>query len=552
MKAQNPAAARTLEDPLYYLANFRRMLAWISARHADLLNAEETGFIARFCALPQAAQALLVRMVMRKGTLFRSSKLAYAEIGCPHAAAAPLLAHGWVDAAPLLDIPQLFGLLTKSELQAILPTLLPRSAGKAELLAVASQQWPDAQHFATWWPDTAELVYELKLDALCERLRLMFFGNLRQDWSDFVLADLGVYVFEPVAIAPESRGFQCRADVDVYLQLARCREQLGDGAEPADVLATLQAINCSNDWLHSRHARLRFLIGQQQERNGALADALHTYASCPYPGARWRAIRVLEKLPQPAAAHALAQTALAHPENDAETQQLLRALPRLQRTLGLPLTRTRAADATVQLALSLPQQPVNVEAVVRDHLHADHAPVIYVENTLFNALLGLLCWEAIFHPLPGAFFHPYHHGPADLGSADFVARRQALFDTCLARLDDGNHAAAITRTYHAKRGVQSPFVAWQVVDEALLALALRCIPAAHLKAVFARMLQDIPANRTGLPDLIRFWPDEARYQLIEVKGPGDRLQDNQRRWLAHFSQHDIPVAVCYLRWADGA
>ena len=30
---------------------------------------------------------------------------------------------------------------------------------------------------------------------LCERLRLMFFGNLRQDWSEFVLADLGVFKY---------------------------------------------------------------------------------------------------------------------------------------------------------------------------------------------------------------------------------------------------------------------------------------------------------------------------------------------------------------------
>ena len=29
------------------------------------------------------------------------------------------------------------------------------------------------------------------------------------------------------------------------------------------------------------------------------------------------------------------------------------------------------------------------------------APVHYVENTLINGLFGLLCWPAIFAPLPG-------------------------------------------------------------------------------------------------------------------------------------------------------
>jgi hypothetical protein len=64
------------------------------------------------------------------------------------------------------------------------------------------------------------------------------------------------------------------------------------------------------------------------------------------------------------------------------------------------------------------------------------------------------------------------------------------------------------------------------------------------------LLRDIRGNRSGLPDLIRFWPAERRYELIEVKGPGDRLQDNQIRWLAYCAQHGIPVRVLDVRWAD--
>ncbi|MES2350916.1 MAG: VRR-NUC domain-containing protein, partial [Pseudomonadota bacterium] len=34
-----------------------------------------------------------------------------------------------------------------------------------------------------------------------------------------------------------------------------------------------------------------------------------------------------------------------------------------------------------------------------------------------------------------------------------------------------------------------------------------------------------------------------------VKGPGDRLQDNQLRWIAYCAAHEMPVSVCYLQWA---
>src|SRR5690606_40982448 len=99
----------------------------------------------------------------------------------------------------------------------------------------------------------------------------------------------------------------------------------------------------------------------------------------------------------------------------------------------------------------------------------------------------------------------------------------------------------------AKAGRQCTFVNWSVLNQGLLDQALHCIPAAHLRQWFVRLLADIPANRSGLPDLIQFWPDQKRYRMIEVKGPGDRLQDNQLRWLDYCGAHGLPVAVCYVR-----
>ena len=57
----------------------------------------------------------------------------------------------------------------------------------------------------------------------------------------------------------------------------------------------------------------------------------------------------------------------------------------------------------------------------------------YVENSLINSLFGLLCWPAIFAPLPGAFFHPFQRGPVDLLNDDFQQRRAELFEACLDR-----------------------------------------------------------------------------------------------------------------------
>jgi len=552
---------RVLENEFYYLDNFQRVLDWIAERYADLLLDEEQAFIAAFPALPRPARALFVRLVMRKGTLFRASKLNYAEIGCPVEAATALLPTGWIEHDPVLALDELFELLVKPELvQAFGLSGALKNARKAEQLDAlrADAAHAQAKPFSHWMQDGADLALRLLVQPLCDRLRLLFFGNLSQDWTEFVLSDLGLFRYEKVEFSLASRGFRTRRDIEHYLQLHACKERYYAGEAACDILPDLLAASPAggfdNPWLDSRRERLLFQLGQLFEKEKDWDQAYATYADCRYPGARGRAIRVLEKHEKFDLAHALCERARAAPESDAERQHLLRIGPRLARKLGHVVQRTRRATPAQRLDLELPfpHEEKRVEGVVLEHLWRDEAPVFYVENTLANTLFGLLCWRAVFAAIPGAFFHPFHRGPADLYNADFHARRRDEFEACLALLDDGSHRAAILQTYEEKAGLQSPFVSWDWLGREIIELALDCIPAAHLKLWFRRILQDVRDNRTGFPDLIQFWPGEGRYAMIEVKGPGDRLQDNQLRWIDYCATHDMPVTVCWLQWERAA
>ena len=540
-----------LDVSLYYLVNFRTALVWVAERYADLLDAREQAFINEFLALPTNAQALLVRLLMRKGPHFRASKLSYAEIGDIGSAATPLLDLHWLSISAEISLDELFALLRRDELLACLKeTQAMRSRTKSEWLDVLRPQYPQAQPLDRWSPGL-DCIYSLTITPLCDRLRLLFFGNLAQDWSEFVLAELGIYRYESVAIGADSRGFRNRQDIDDYLHLRDCRERHEAGLSVAEVLDALGDFSSDNPHLTTRHAKLQFQLGQQLEREGELAAAALLYGASAHGEARQRQVRVLEKLGDYQTAHTLACAALASPRSAAESQALERALPRLCRQLGLekPLRSPVLTTQTFELELSQPLD-LSVEWAVRQHLHTEQAPVFYVENTLVCGLFGLLCWEAIFAPLPGAFFHPFQLGPADLHTADFRHRRQALLTAALHSLDDGSYAPRIRAIYEAKYGTLSPFVHWEVLTPELLDIALLCLPAAHLRAWFERLLDDIRANRAGMPDLIQFWPGEQRYRMIEVKGPGDRLQDNQKRWLAFCAEHSIPVEVCYVRWSE--
>lgn len=553
-----PTDAQTFSQTFYYLLNFERALAWIAERYDDLLDDGERAFLHLFlhdhARLPGASRALLVRMLMRKGTLFRTGRLAYAEIGCPVQAAAPLAALGWIDADAAVSIDELFALATRPELAAMFAaTPVQKGARKAEWLDTLRAVHDGERRYGEWHAASTEIAVRVLVAPLCERFRLMFFGNLHQDWSEFVLADLGVYQYERVAFAKSSRAFQQRADVDRYLALHACREALElTGGEAGD--AVLEAVDIidtgDNPWLALRRAKLLFAIGHHAERRHDWDAALRVYERCAWPGARHRRMRVLERAGRDEAALALALQAAEQPESDEEVQRLARIVPRLQRRLGLAAPKRTTARIAQRglLELARPAEPSSVEYVVRDHLSTEEAPVHYVENALINSLFGLLCWEPLFAAVPGAFFHPFQRGPADLHAPDFRARRAAQFDACFAQLDSDAWRTTILHHFETKAGLQSPFVFWGMLTPELLTLALDCLPAVHLKLWFTRLLADIRTNRSGLPDLIRFWPRERRYELIEVKGPGDRLQDNQIRWLEYCVQHDMPVRVLDVRW----
>jgi hypothetical protein len=232
---------------------------------------------------------------------------------------------------------------------------------------------------------------------------------------------------------------------------------------------------------------------------------------------------------------------------------LQRLVPRLNRKLGIAGGERRRAWRVpeFELLLERPATGRAVEYLVRDHL-AQGAPdgttVQYVENGLINSLFGLLCWGAIFAPIPGAFFHDFHRAPADFASGEFYRRRRREFDRCLAELD-GDYRQIIRRNFSEKTGIQSPFVAWGLLSEPLLDCALACFPADHLRCWFEWITRDVQRNRSGFPDLVQFWPAHRRYRLIEVKGPGDRLQHSQRRLLEFCESHRMPVAVCRVKWA---
>ncbi|HLV78088.1 MAG TPA: VRR-NUC domain-containing protein [Marinobacter sp.] len=560
MTTHRPVPA-SLDDPLYYLENMDILVAWVADHHADLLTAQERNRLAAYRTLAPGPRALLTRMVMRSGELFRADKLCYPELPVPEAEALTTLVQGvWLEENPDLSLDELFRLFTLAELRRVFGAWLqergyPKSLGKARIRELLAEPFDKPKPLREWLDDgPVAQVVRLRDMPLFDRIRLMFFGNLRQSWTDFVLVELGVQQFEPVPFTPDSRAFQQRAEVESYLQMHHCRERLDNGEPAAEVWPDVPG-PVDNPWLTSRRDRLLLELGRQAERQGERDLALQAWCASGHREARLKQLRLLERMKRFGDAWALACEWQATGLSDAEAQGLRRLLKRLAAKVGADQPAPENHPALQEFTLTLPKPEAGtVEQAALGYLRTDDAPVYYVENTLINALFGLLCWPVVFKPIPGAFFHPFHIGPADLTREDFVLRRQQDFEQRFNLLRTDTYRQEILNAFRNKHGIANPFVFWPVLEEDLLELALACIPARHLELLFRRLLNNIREHRSGFPDLIRFVPHanppEPRYEMIEVKGPGDRLQDHQIRWLRFFGRQGIPASVCYVRWHD--
>ena len=514
---------------------------------------EEQRFIRDFNQLPRPSKALLVRMVMRRGIHFRASKLQYVEIGDTASAAGPLLALGWIDEQAPLSVEALFEVLLKAEILQCLGAAIDQPKGKkTDWLPALSEQFPEARCFSQWCVPLDDRLFSLTIMGLCDRLRLMFFGNLYQDWSEFVLADLGIFTYEKVEFCADSRGLRSREDVDACVFLHDCQQRFEAGEALAGIVEQVNGLALGNPWLQRRRDKLLFQMGQYCERIADFATALSIYRECAWPGARLRLIRVLERCGE----YQLALDLAAMPSNRRAKRRRTAAL-----AAGVAPTAAQARRAAHQArpptgnAAPGPATAQDRSGAVGGISRPGTPGTRVGTGALRGEQPGQLAVRAAvlagdFAPLPGAFFHPFQRGPVDLLNEDFHVRRADLFQACLAELDDGRYRQTIRDRYAAKWGVQSPFVFWGVLSEELLDQALDCLPADHLKHWFHRLLLDIKANRAGMPDLIQFWPQDKTYRMIEVKGPGDRLQDNQLRWLEFCHAHQMPIAVCYVQWAE--
>ena len=542
----------------YYLTNFRYLIDFVASTYQGLLSDAELQWHAAFVQAPESAQRLYVRLSGRRaainGLSFRLSKLRYPEITSITAAAHALNDAGLaaIDVPAILE--DLLPAYTKPELVKLLQLQSQKHLSREDLLAFVQDRNLSTDITALQKAD--DWVSIQGLDAYTV-FKLCFFGNCYQDMSEFVLRDLGIFQYEQYRIDKNSRVFKSREQIEAHLNYFECAATLDqiDHSNKEDLLQVSHSLptNTFNDpHLARRVDRLRNTVARQLERLNEPEQALALYALSSRPPSRERQVRLLMKCARFEHAKQLCNDITAAPVAEEELQFVDTILPKLHRALSLPQPKRRTfKPMTTKLTLSEGEQ--RVEFVARD-FYSQFGECFYTENTLINGVLGLFIWDIIFSPVEGVFYNPFQSAPADFYQLEFVKNRQHLLEERLQELDDPiRFSARVWERYDMSFGTMNPLVSWQYLSKELLSLSLVRIPVHDWRALFNRMLKDLRSHTSGFPDLVLFpalGEGAGAYELLEIKGPGDAVQKNQRRWMAYFTEQRIPYRVVHIRWAN--
>ena len=173
----------------------------------------------------------------------------------------------------------------------------------------------------------------------------------------------------------------------------------------------------------------------------------------------------------------------------------------------------------------------------------------FAENILWNALFGILFWEELFAPIPGAFQHRFQSAPLDIHAPDFFQKRAALFEKRFEEIHDRQVLIhRVLDTAKRKWGIANAFVSWRHLTREILAAAIERIPPTVIINVLRTMAQNPRTFSSGFPDLFLFKPGTSAWALWEVKGPGDTLRPEQERWLQQFQRLGCDARVAWVKY----
>ena len=525
----------------YYQANFVEVFEYVLTAYENVLPAKLAQSLKSYLQADDDAQRLFARLLTRKGPVFLEPSLSYAEINDTPSALENLATYGLIARNPALPADRLLHTLKKSALldYFVAAASCPKNWAKERVSEHILTVHTDARirqivsRHTVWFSLSSQSHWRL--------VQLLYFGQANKDWSAHIRRDLGHMRYESVELS-QSR-FATSKSLQNYLRERTLRSHIFRLDEHPSLLPGLvRALAEPVTDAEANRLRQRNLLrlGKWCEQHQALDEALSVYRQAEIPPARERRVRIHDRRGENEAAQQLLMQIAQAPLS--ATEQIF------SERFGQRGAGYQPPTTVWSMEQGCDFETPTVENFVLNTLLEEHGGWgVHSENALLKSLTGLIYWQAIFAPVPGAFTNPFQSAPHDLMAHEFASTRFAQLrhiETCVAH--DQALVELMQNTASEKWGTANPLVSWGLLQSVSLDDWLEAVPIGWVRQLSAFLIRNLNDYRKGFPDLFLCY-DDHRAEFVEVKGPTDQIQPQQRAWFRVFRDMGIEARVIKLK-----
>ncbi|KAL8122270.1 hypothetical protein AgCh_018858 [Apium graveolens] len=540
-----------------YQHNFILMLQEVLKTNPHLLTTDEKTFLESFLSLSEDGQRLFVRLYTRKGPWFRLANISYSEILDCQLAATELSEAGYVclikskNDIQKDDLEELLNVLAVGELREIRSTMNKNSirggSRKQDFIALLTSTYKDK--LCVIFEKTGVCIrISPKAESLIWRVERLFFLDEELDLSTFLLVDMGIVKYPSYNCIISDQIFSCRDDLLSY----------EEAIEVAQIMD--QALEENN----------RELVMRYIDAIRLLKRLLLNFTSDKRRG-YWtlRLSMDLEHLGRHNESLIVAENGLLDPWVRAGTRI---SLQRRVLRLGKPPRRwkTPSFSESVQRKITevhVQGRPLNCVTGTKSRFYGEDGEQcgveqlalqyyagegggwqgIHAESGVWLTIFGLLMWDVMFTDVPNVFRNLYQTAPLDMDTDSFYEARKSLVESLLQNVKNGMAEEILITSWQLHFGTACRGVKWDNHSLSDLRAIVTCIGGPCLASICRHLAQDYRSWSSGMPDLLlwRFNGDTSgEAKLVEVKGPRDRLSEQQRAWLLFLMDAGFNAEIC--------
>src|SRR6202046_3037548 len=533
-----PVRVKPVLPVYYYHAHFTEMLFFVSETYGPVLTERHRAFVETFKALSKDAQCLLIRMINRRGHIFRHGAFRYAEIADALSALEELRDCNLVCALVEGDYADFILCHAKEGLI---------KGGKDAGLADIRTSWSKAKLIKYFLENVAfQMAHDhcggggfiaLGDTEPVEFMLYLYFGKTEEDLKNFALRDFGI--IRTNKNAKLSARFTDEAEARACFHYSRLLARLEVNSEEvyrSAITATLDGPRCTTEYARDMRNKVAHRVGLYFEKQRETTLAIELYRAAPSADCNERLARLLYTGGDKTSAEELLRRMIEDPASDDEFMFASDFYARKfggQRT-GV-CTALLRAGSTITVADAWRGNP---EAGVAGVLRRQGAKVYYAENTLWDCLFGLLFWNELFET--GQLHSGFDWMPQCLKNKTFMRSFGQQIEGKLLAVQSRTALPPILRSVAAHWAKPNGIFAWDHVDMDALRALLHACPCG-VAAILRLMGEDYQAMRDGFPDLMTEKGEAVSF--VEVKAERDVIRRNQLTRLRQLNKAGIQAEI---------